>query len=167
MSMSRHIPIILFWIFSFISIAVGQQKSTIELSISATVVDQIEVITIADIDAGIILPGESEKVISPILDGGAGILRLEGLKNSSIQVSYSQQVTMTNLLTNQPLFMNYMVSGGPESNQSVSTLFTTNPANVTLNADGVYYLWIGCRFSLIGLMPGQYDGDFLIEVDYN
>ncbi len=149
------------------TLAAQQDKSTLELHISANVVDQIEVITIADIDAGIVLPGEEEKIISPITDAGAGVLRLEGQANSSIQVSYSQQVTMTNLLTNTPLLMNYMLSGNAENNQSSSLLFTTNPANVTLNADGVFYLWVGCRFSLTGLVPGQYDGDFIVEVDYN
>ncbi|MBT4033717.1 MAG: hypothetical protein HOB84_11150 [Candidatus Marinimicrobia bacterium] len=144
-----------------------QEKSAIELHISANVLDQIEVITISDIDAGIVLPGQEEKVISPITDGGAGVLRLEGQANSSIQVSYSIQVTMTNLDTNQPLLMNYMLSGSPENNQSASILFTTNPENVVLNSAGVYYMWVGCRFSLVGLVPGQYDGDFIVEVDYN
>ena len=139
----------------------------VELHVSATVVDQIEVITLADIDAGTILSGDAEKVISPILDGGAGILRLEGQRNSSIQISYSKQVTMTNLLTSDPLMMNYMLSGGVDDNQTVSEIFTSNPANVTLNAEGVYFIWVGCRFSTSGLVPGQYDGDFLIEVDYN
>ena len=90
-----------------------QEKSAIELHISANVLDQIEVITISDIDAGIVLPGQEEKVISPITDGGAGVLRLEGQANSSIQVSYSIQLTMTNLDTNHPLLMNYMLSGSP------------------------------------------------------
>ncbi len=142
-------------------------KSSVDLNISAYVVDQIEVITISDIDAGIVLPGQEEKIISPITDGGAGVLRLEGQAHSSIQVSYSKQVTMTNLQSSQPLLMNYMLSGGSENDQSTSILFTTNPANVILNAQGIYYLWVGCRFSLEGLVAGEYDGDFIVEVDYN
>lgn len=145
----------------------AQDESTESIHISATVVDQIEVITLSDIDAGIVLPGQEEKVISPINDGGAGTLRLEGQANSSIQISYSRQVTMTNLNTNQPLLMNYMLSGGGENDQSASVLFTTNPVNVVLNAEGTYYMWVGCRFSLENLVPGQYDGDFIVEVDYN
>jgi hypothetical protein len=142
-------------------------NSSQDINISASVVEQIEVVTLSDIDAGVVLPGQEEKLISPITDGGAGLLRLEGQANSSIQVSYSKQVTMTNLFTNQPLLMNYMLSGGPENNQSASVLFTSNPATVVLNAEGVYFVWIGCRFSLENLVPGQYDGDFIVEVDYN
>ena len=63
--------------------------------------------------------------------------------------------------------MNYLLSGGPENNQSASVQFTSNPATVVLNADGVYFIWIGCRFSLKNLVSGQYDGDFIVEVDYN
>ncbi len=160
---------------NFISVFIGLltlgmaqgDNPSVEMHITATVVDQIEVITIADIDAGTILAGEEEKEINPILDAGAGILRLEGQRNSSVQISYSKQITMTNLLTNEPLLMNYILSGGVEDNQSVSELFITNPVSVTLNSEGVYFVWVGCRFSLLGLVPGQYDGDFLIEVDYN
>ncbi|MBC8191023.1 MAG: hypothetical protein H8E18_01460, partial [FCB group bacterium] len=150
------------------STLLGQQEnSSRDLNVSATVVDQIEVVTLSDIDAGIVLPGQTEKLISPITDGGAGLLRLEGQANSSIQVSYSKQVTMTNLETNQPLLMNYLLSGNTENNQSASMLFTTNPENVSLNAEGIFFIWVGCRFSLKGLVPGQYDGDFLVEVEYN
>ena len=144
-----------------------QGKASIEMHISANVVDQIQVITISDIDAGIVLPGQGEKIISPITDGGAGALMLEGQANSSVQISYSKQVTMTNLQAIKPLLMNYILSGSLENNQSASLILTTNPANVVLNTEGVYYLWIGCRFSLDGLVSGQYDGDFIVEVDYN
>ena len=158
----------LFVVLALSSTLFGQEDGTSnELNVSATVVDQIEVITLADIDAGTVLPGQSEKVISPTTDGGAGLLRLEGQANSSIQVSYSKQVTMSNLASSQPLLMNYMLSGGPEDNQSASVVFTSNPANVALNAEGVYFIWVGCRFSLENLVPGQYDGDFIVEVDYN
>ncbi|MBT3825249.1 MAG: hypothetical protein HOF96_09745 [Candidatus Marinimicrobia bacterium] len=164
MKLNNHILIL----FALGSALVGQDpKSSPDINISAYVVDQIEVITISDIDAGIVLPGQAEKIISPITDGGAGILRLEGQGNSSIQISYSKQVTMTNLGTSQPLLMNYLLSGGPENDQSGSVLFTTNPANVSLNANGIFYIWVGCRFSLEGLVPGQYDGDFIVEVEYN
>jgi len=150
-----------------VALMAQQEGTSIELHVSARVVDQIQVITLSDIDAGIILPGQEEKRISPITDGGAGALLLEGQSYSSVQMTYSKQVTMTNLETSQPLIMNYMVSGSVEDNQSQSELFTTNPANVTLNAEGSYFVWVGCWFSTLGLVPGQYDGDFLLEVDYN
>ncbi len=155
-------------ILSLTSIILGQEnRSSISLNIEATIADQIEVITISDIDAGIVLPGQDEKDISPLTDAGAGILKLQGQPQSSIQISYSKQITMTNVLSNQPLLMNYKLSGSAENDQSASEYLQTNPANVYLNAEGVYYIWVGCRFSLLDLVPGQYDGDFNIEVDYN
>ncbi len=101
--------IVLAFITLFATGVAQENSSSVELHVSATVVDQIEVITLSDIDAGTILPGNEEKVISPILDGGAGILRIEGQRNSSVQISYSKQVTMINLFTNNPLMMNYML----------------------------------------------------------
>lgn len=142
-------------------------SSSFDLHISANVVETIEVITISDIDAGIILPGQEQKIISPITDGGAGSVMLQGQANSSVQISYSKQVTMTNLQAVEPLLMSYMLSGSNENNQSASLMLQNNPANVVLNSEGIYYVWVGCKFSLEGLVSGQYDGDFIIEVDYN
>ncbi len=163
--MSRVIALMI--CMSCLSVLRAQDGSGVDVNISANVIDQIEVITIADIDAGEIIPGPGEKVISPITDSGAGVLRIEGQRNSTVQVLYSKVVTMTNINATQPLIMNYQLSGGQESNQAESNIFQSNPATITLNEEGVYNIWVGCRFKLEGLVSGQYDGDFIIEVEYN
>jgi len=143
------------------------ESSKLSLSVQATVVPLIEIITLADIDVGIIAPGDGILKVDPRFDQGAGIMKVEGNENSIVHVSYSPLIEMVNAQSNTTLVVRYALSGGGENNQSASDLFVTNPANVMLSNSGEYYIWIGCEFSLFSLVPGQYDGDFVLEVDYD
>ncbi|NQV49653.1 MAG: hypothetical protein HQ507_04115 [Candidatus Marinimicrobia bacterium] len=142
-------------------------SSSVSVKVTANVVQFIEMITLADIDVGTVIPSEDMLRLDPRTDQGAGIILVQGYADASIQISYSAQVEMVNLSTQTPLTVNYSVSGNGENLQSASTLFTSNPETVALNDKGEYYLYIGCAFSLLDLVPGTYDGDFVIEVDYN
>ncbi|MCF6238153.1 MAG: hypothetical protein L3J79_04950, partial [Candidatus Marinimicrobia bacterium] len=126
-----------------------------------------EMMTLADIDVGTVIPSDDMLRLDPRTDQGAGLIKIVGRVNASIQISYSGQIEMVNLATSTSMTVSYSVSGNESSEQSLSELFTTNPETVTLNSNGEYYLWIGCAFSLLDLVPGQYDGDFVVEVDYN
>jgi len=150
-----------------ISLLGQQNSSAVKMNIEATVVDYIEMITLADIDVGTVIPSDEMLRLDPRTDQGAGIIKVHGRHNASVQISYSSQITMVNLVSNTNLVVNYSVSGNFENDQSASDLFTTNPVSVLLNDAGDFYLWIGCEFSLQDLVQGQYDGDFIVEVDYN
>ncbi|MCF7826364.1 MAG: hypothetical protein K9M55_09010 [Candidatus Marinimicrobia bacterium] len=145
----------------------SKDKTSVSVSISATVVDQIQLITLADIDVGTVIPSEDILRLDPRKDQGAGIIKVLGRQNSSIQISYSSQVEMVNLASNSILLVSYNIGGSVDNDQTASDVFSTNPVTVNLNGEGEYYLWIGCSFSMKNLVPGQYDGDFILEVDYN
>ncbi len=145
----------------------GQPDAGVKVRIEATVVDYIEMITLADIDVGTVIPSDDILRLDPRNDQGAGLMLVQGRSEATIQISYSKQVEMINVQSATTLTVDYEVSGNGNNEQSSSVLFTSNPETVILNRDGEYYLWIGCAFSLSQLVPGQYDGDFVIEVDYN
>lgn len=149
----------------------GQNSTTdqtnVSVSISATVMDQIQMITLSDIDVGTVIPSEGILRLDPRQDQGAGLVKVLGRKNSSVQITYSNQVEMSNIASNTTLLVNYSLGGYRENDQTASEVYTTNPVAVNLNGEGEYFLWIGCSFSLKDLVPGQYDGDFVLEVDYN
>ena len=163
-SMLKQLSLIL--LLLSLSFAQGS-KSDVTVHIAATVVDYLEMITLADIDVGTVIPSEDMLRLDPRTDQGAGIIKLQGRQDAHVQVSYSAQVEMINLETDRTLTVNYSVSGNVDNDQAASDLMPTNPATVKLNNSGEYYLWIGCSFSLANLVAGQYDGDFVIEVDYN
>lgn len=160
-------PIYIFFLIMLTSLGFSQSKPEVKVTIEATVVDYIEMITLADIDVGTVLPSDETLTLNPRTDQGAGIIALQGRQNASIQISYSALVEMTNINADRGLTVNYSVCGNAENDQAGSALLIANPATVQLNSTGEYYLWIGCSFSLLSIVPGQYDGDFSIEVDYN
>jgi hypothetical protein len=142
-------------------------KTSVSVTIAATVINQIQMITIADIDVGTVIPSDDILRLDPRTDQGAGIIMIQGRENASIQISYSAQVAMVNASTNADLVVDYTVCGNLENRQPTSVLFTSNPTTVTLNNNGEYFLFVGCSFSMSELVSGQYDGDFVVEVDYN
>lgn len=165
--MKKMLRIILILV-SLVGATLGQgRRSDVNVNIAAEVVDYLEMITISDIDVGTVIPSDDILRLDPRNDQGAGIIKVQGRANASIQVNFSSQVEMVNVATNSTLTVTYSVSGNGDNNQSESELFTTNPANVQLNNNGDYYVWIGCEFSLLEIVAGQYDGDFVIEIDYN
>jgi len=145
----------------------GQDRSSTEINVSVIIKDYIEITTISDIDAGSVTPSSDILRIDPRTDSGAGIILLQGQKNKSVVVNYSPIVEMTHSESDMILVVNYEVSGSEENIQSNSTIFLENPEVVQLSDEGEYYLYIGCSFSLEEIRPGQYDGDFVVEVDYN
>jgi len=149
------------------SAAFGQDpKTRAEVTIQATVMDHLEMFTLANCDVGTVVPSAGTLRLNPLTDSGAGIIKILGRPATNVQVTYSSQVQMVNVISNTELLVTYSVSGNKYNDQSASEIFTTNPQNVTLNNEGEYYLYIGCEFSMENLVSGQYDGDFVIEVDY-
>jgi len=144
-----------------------KQQSKTTTRIEAEVIEYLEMITLADIDVGTIIPSQDVLRLNPRTDSGAGIIKVQGRANSNVQVSFSSQIEMVNIATNSTLTVIYKVSGNKDNDQSASDIFTTNPEIIILNDTGEYYLWIGCEFSMENLVSGQYDGDFVIDVDYN
>ncbi|NQV15366.1 hypothetical protein HQ531_07900 [bacterium] len=164
----KKIKTILISIVLLVALVFGQGEiPELRVRIAATVVDYIEMTTISDIDVGTVIPSEDILRLDPRTDQGAGIIKVHGRENASILVTFSGQVEMVNLAGNTTLTVTYAVSGNQDNDQSGSELFTINPNTITLNNYGEYYMWIGCEFSLLNLVSGQYDGDFAIEVDYN
>jgi len=143
------------------------ENTSVKIKVSARVVEFLEMVTLADIDVGTVIPAEDILTLNPLTDQGAGMILVQGRANASVQIHYSSQVEMVNLQTSTALVVDYAVSGNMDNQQTSSTIFTSNPGTITLSDKGEYYLFIGCSFSLLNLTSGQYDGDFVIEVEYN
>ncbi|NQT96488.1 MAG: hypothetical protein HQ562_01975 [Candidatus Marinimicrobia bacterium] len=154
-----------------LSLLMGQSdrfdQASIELNISATVVDFLEMITLSDIDVGTVQPSQMEIRLDPRLDQGAGLIKIQGRQSSSIRIAFTQQVEMVNSATNHTMSIMYNLSGNSLNEQSSSNPINENPVSVNMSSNGEYYIWIGCYFSLAGVTAGTYDGDFVIEVEYN
>lgn len=60
----------------------------------------------------------------------------------------------------------YEISGNSIENQSTSELLDTENRSIQFSLEGRYYFWIGGRINITNAVPGNYEGDFTIEIDY-
>jgi len=57
-------------------------KASIDISISATVISYLEMITLSDIDVGTVQPSQIEVRLNPRLDQGAGLIKIKGRRTA-------------------------------------------------------------------------------------
>jgi len=143
--------------------------TSVNITASATVVSNgIELETISDI--GILqasqLQDGDEVVINPVFDPEAGIMRASGQPNAEIRVSYLTEMEVARREGPGLIFFEYQVSGYPGDNQRESELLDLLEREVRFNEDGIFYFWIGGRIDLSEALPGNYDGEFTIEIEY-
>lgn len=137
------------------------------VSISATVIGSIEMITLQDIDIGVVTPSMEFIVVKPGEDQGAGLIKFTGQPNLGIRIVFSQTVVMV-AGDGSTLTVQYLVNGNNNSEQGTSIPLVESPAEVVMNTAGEYFIWIGCQMDITEVVSGQqYDGDFVIEVEYN
>ncbi len=145
------------------------RSTSVSISASATVVGgDIELETISDM--GILeaqaLQEDDLIYINPVFDPEAGIMRARGNPNAEIRVSYLEEMEVTRREGQGSLFFEYEVSGFPGDNQRESELLTEIERELRFNEDGVFYFYIGGRVDLSDALPGNYDGEFTIEIEY-
>ncbi len=144
-------------------------RASVNITATARVMSRdIELITISDM--GILdasrLQDDLEVYINPIFDAEAGIMRASGAANAEIRVSYLAEMEVSRREGPGSLFFVYEVSGFPGDNQRESELLTETERELRFNEDGEFYFWIGGRVNLSNAQPGNYDGEFTIEIEY-
>lgn len=170
----NHIkPYILFFLLLLPLATIAQTQdengTSVNITASATVVSNgIEMETISDI--GVLrasqLQDGDEVVINPVFDSEAGIMRARGQPNAEIRVSYLSEMEVARREGGGVIVFNYLVSGYPDFNQEASELLNLLEYQVRFNDEGEYYFWIGGEIDLSDALPGNYDGEFTIEIEY-
>jgi len=145
---------------------IPESKVSSTMFVSVTISSSLELITLRDINIGTVMPSQIQVIVDPINDQGAGLIKVSGAPFTNLKLDFSQQVEMVNSITSGILLVKYSLSGSPTNEQNSSFQITEIPSNISLSDKGEYFLWVGCSFNLSNIEPGNYDGDFGIEVDY-
>ncbi len=147
----------------------NERGASISITASATVMpSNIELITISDmgiLDAQLLQNGDTI-YINPVMDPEAGIMRAHGQPNSEIRVSYLPEEQVTRREGPGSLVFVYEVSGFPGDSQRESELLDQLERELRFNEEGVFYFYIGGYVDLSDALPGNYDGEFTIEIEY-
>jgi len=114
---------------------------------------------------------DTQIIIDPISNsagapGGAGLLIAKGIPNQTFQVVIPERITLTHSETNSTLQINVEVSHHSIDEQSSSDYVRDAIASFSLNEEGEYFFWIGGTLNMADVEEGNYEGSFLLEVEY-
>lgn len=123
-------------------------------------------VTVRDIQFGPVQPGQEQINIDALQDSETGKMIANGVANANIRVSFVRERILTRTDGFETLTFTYEVSGNDQDDQSSAELLQTDNRNLELNDEGEYFFWIGGQVNIEDAKPGNYNGDFTIEVEY-
>lgn len=143
------------------------RKAELSVRATATVADNLQMLTIRNLD--LISPAvlDNKIVVSPITSGFAGMFKIIGNPRGRVRITFLQN----EILKEQnegfgEVAAQYFVSEAFEDTQFQSTLLQVGEANVRLSEEGVLFLWLGADLDLSRATPGIYLSEFIIELEY-
>jgi hypothetical protein len=89
-----------------------------------------------------------------------------GTPEAEFRLNYLPERILNQINGNGSLIFNYEISGNLEEDQATSELLDLDNRNLRFNSEGRFYIWVGGSIDLSNAAPGNYEGDFTIEIDY-
>jgi hypothetical protein len=143
------------------------RKANLSVRASATVTDNLQMLTIRNLD--LISPSvENDRIIvSPTTSSYAGMFKILGNPRSRVRITFLQ----SEILKEQreglgEVAAQYFVSEAFEDTQIQSTPLQLGEGNVRLSERGVLFLWLGANLDLSRARPGLYLSEFILELEY-
>jgi hypothetical protein len=144
----------------------GQPRESVSISVGLAIESSIEIETISNINLGRIQPGQGEVFIDPKSDPGAGLLKLSGRPDALIRISFAERRELIRVGGGGVIQFLYLLAGSTRDEQSTSDLIQLENRDLRMGRSGEYFIWVGGTVSLDGVVFGQYEGEFTIEIDY-
>ena len=144
----------------------SQTSGSIRASATVLEATDIQLITMKDMMIDESTAQDGILNIAPVTDEKAGKILIKGKANSSIRLSYLNEMLLVNSSGVGTLVCKYSVSGYKSDNQGASQLLDMVERVILLNEKGEFYLWLGGTIDLSKARPGSYDGEFTIQIEY-
>lgn len=141
-------------------------KVSANINVSAEVIQSIELITVNSMQFGNSQPGQREIYVNPINSVNAGYMIAVGTPEAEFRLNYLPERELTQVDGEANLNFIYEISGNDTEDQASSELLEYENRDLQFNDEGRYYIWVGGRVNLENAAPGNYEGDFTIEIDY-
>lgn len=156
----------LFFVLSVPALAQEINSFSGRVIVSAKVIQSIELITINTMTFGNTQPGQKEIVVNPVTDPNAGYMIANGTPNTEFRLDYLPVRNLTNTDGVSFLTFEYLISANDIEDQASSELLEDENRTIKFNSNGIYHIWVGGRVNLENARPGNYEGDFTIEIEY-
>jgi hypothetical protein len=162
---------ILFILLALPAIIVSAQNSnttSVSIKANATVMEKIgiEIITMKNMDIDIKMALDGRIYISALRNPNAAIILVKGKSDAKFRVHFQPVMKIKNSHGNGSLLMHYEVYGYPTDNQRASEPIDAIERILQMSSDGNYFFWIGGNIDIKNAYPGNYDGEFTIQIEY-
>ncbi|MFC5193162.1 hypothetical protein ACFPIK_15430 [Algoriphagus aquatilis] len=165
--MRKKIVVVVVFLIGLVVSSVQAQNSTVSIRATAVVMENLQMITVRDMD--LVSPPivENRITVNPISSTYAGLFKILGSPNARIRINYTPRETL--LEQNEGIGIVqavYSLSAAPEDNQAASFLLTQGDAEVSIGQQGVVFLWLGAELDISQATMGNYVSEFVLEFEY-
>jgi hypothetical protein len=97
----------------------------------------------------------------------AGLFKITGNPNARIRITFLQRETLVE--SNEGIGIikaEYNLSTSFKDLQNQSTLLDIGEANLKLSDKGLLFVFVGANLDLSAALPGKYQSEFTIELEY-
>jgi hypothetical protein len=143
------------------------RKATLSVTATAIVTDNLQMLTIRNIDLIASVVEDNKILVSPMRSPFAGLFKIIGNPNARIRITCLQRETLVE--SNKGIGevkAEYNLSVAFEDLQKQSTLLDIGEANMNLSDKGFLFVWLGANLDLSAALPGIYRSEFAIELEY-
>jgi hypothetical protein len=144
----------------------AQDNGDVSINVSAQVISSIETITMQSMDLQNAERQNDRININPRNSSNAGKMVAIGTPNSEIRISYLEQRELTQQRGSETLLFNYEVAGNSTEDQETAELLDRENRDFEFNENGRFYLWIGGSVDISTASPGNYQGEFTVDIEY-
>lgn len=149
------------------SVAIAQNKDNdVSINVSAKVISSIEMVTIHSMNLANEERQNNRIQIDPQQSDNAGKMIARGTPNADIRISFLRQRELTQRKGSETLLFNYKVAGNTTDEQSTAELLNRENRDFKFNDKGLFYLWIGGEVDISTATPGNYQGEFTVDIEY-
>lgn len=159
---------LLFFLIMILTAPVSAQETeySARINISSEVITSIELITVNTMSFSNANPGQQLLRVNPVTDVNAGFMIAVGTAGSEFRLEYMSDRRLERVDGPGFLVFRYNISGNDIEEQATSELVINNEQSFFFNPQGRFYFWVGGQVNLQNALPGNYEGDFTIEIDY-
>jgi hypothetical protein len=164
---------ILFLVFSCFlgKTSFGQSNNTriatLNVRATATVTDNLNMLTIRNIDLVNPPVMNGSLVVSPITSEFAGMFKIIGSPGARVRITYLQNELIKEAEGGIGVVSaEYILSAAFNDLQLQSALLDVGEGVFPIGPDGELYVWLGANLDLTKATPGVYLSEFIIELEY-
>lgn len=147
---------------------IAQTSNSISIKATANVIEsaEIELITKQDLMIDMSMAVNGMISIDARHDISAGLIQVRGRPGANFRIKHVPQMKLLNSTGNGAILIQFSLSGFHSELQLASEPLDAVERQLRFSQNGSFFLWLGGYVDIINAPPGNYSGEFNIEIEY-